>query len=187
MAWTTKPIFIGAHFWFVPDGTAYTSPGPGGNVSQGGTWPDANEPNWANWALGACESFDIDPKYGTKEEILVPSPGAVQAQDVIIPYAIPEVKFVLLQTDVLAVQLALNTQKLWATATTQFNPNGGGGPGAKGILKAQKYDHNNNLILNWSSWAFVQLSGSLKGAPKTMTRPEYVATLLYSANNTGAV
>jgi hypothetical protein len=186
MAWTSKPLFIGAHFWLVPDGTAITSPSAS-NVSQNGVWPDADEPLWANYKLGACESFDLDPKYGTKEEILVPSPGAVQAVDVQIPYAIPEVKFICLFTDVLAPQLALNTQKLFTTGVTQFNPNGGGGPGVRGILKAQAYDQSNNLILNWQSWAFVQLSGSWKGAPKTMTKPEFVATLLYSDNNTGSI
>jgi hypothetical protein len=185
--WTSNSVFIGAHFWLAPVGAAYTSPAPGGNISQGGTWPDVNEPNWANWALGACESFEIDPKLATGEVILAPMPGAAVAFDKVIPYAEPEVTFTLLITDVLAVQLALNTQKLFGTATTQFNPNGGGGPGQRGILKAQKYDQNNNLILNWQSWAFVELKTALKGAPKTMTKPEYVAKLLYSANNTGGV
>ncbi len=185
--WATKALYIGAHFWFVPDATAITSPSAA-NVSQNGIWPDESEPNWGNWALGHCESFDIDPKAATAEDILVPSPGAVQAIDSISPYAIPEVSFTLLFTDVLAVQLALNTQKLFdAPGTTQFNPNGGGAPGMKGVLKAQKYDQDNNLILNWQSWVKIMLKSPLKGAPKTMTKPDYLAKLLYSPNNTGAI
>lgn len=180
------PRFIGSHIWIVPDGVAYTSPAPG-TISQAGTWPDASEPNWANWAMGDVESCEIDPKLGPREEILSPSPGAVQATDVIVPYAVPQFKFTLLQIGPLAVQLALNTQALYAAVTTQFNPNGGGGPGVRGIIKAQKYDHNNNLILNWQSWAFIELSGSLKMAPKNMTKPEFIATLLYSVNNTGSI
>lgn len=184
MSWSTKPIFIGAHFWFAPLDAAFTSPAAG-TVSQDGTWPDGAEPNWDDWYIGICESFEVDPKYGTAEEILVPSPGAVQARDVQIPYAIPQVKFTMLDTPVLAPQLALNTQQLFATATEQFNPNGGGGPGIRGILKAQNYDHHNTLILNYQSWAFLQLDGSFKGAPKTMTKPGFMATLLASDNNTG--
>ena len=186
MAWTSKPLFIGSHFWFAPIGAAFTSPGAG-TVSQYGTWPNAAEVNWASWALGACESFDLDPKAATYEDILVPSPGAVQAVDSISPYVLPEISFTLLYTDVLAPQLALNTQQLWATATTQFNPNGGGAPGLLGILKAQKYDQNNNLILNWQSWVRIMLKSALKGAPKTMTKPDYMAKLLYSPNNTGSI
>jgi hypothetical protein len=183
---TTKSLFIGAHFWIAPLGAAFTSPS-GGNITQNGTWPDVGEANWATWALGICESFDIDPKAATSEMILAPSPGAVQVIDEISPYATPEISFTLLQVDSLAFQLALNTQQLWATATTQFNPNGGGGPGLRGIIKAQKYDQQNNLILNYQSWAYIKLKSALKGAPKTMTKPEYTATLLYSPNNTGAI
>lgn len=186
MSWLSKALYIGAHVWIAPDGAAFTSPSAG-TISQNGAWPDVSEPNWANWAMGICESFDVDPKMAATEQILAPSPGAVQAIDEISPYAIPEASFTLLITDVLAVQLALNTQQLWGTATTQFNPNGGGAPGLKGIIKFQKYDHKNNLVLNWESWAFIKLKSPLKGAPKTMTKPEYTATLLYSANNTGAI
>jgi hypothetical protein len=186
MAWTQKPLFIGAHFWLIPVGSNFTSPA-GGVVSQYGTWPDQNEPTWPSYALGACESFDLDPKIATAEDILAPSPGAVQAIDKISPYALPEVSFTLLQVDSLAIQLALNTAQLFGSANTQANPNGGGAPGVRGILKAQKYDHNNNLILNWQSWAFVQLKSALKGAPKTLTKPEYTASLLYSQNNVGTV
>ena len=185
--WIVKPIYVGSHFWFAPLNAAFTSPSAG-VVTQSGTWPDVNEPNWNTaWALGICESAEIDPKPGTEEVILAPSPGAVQATDVVVPYAVPEIKFTTLTVDVLAPQLALNTQQMFATATTQFNPNGGGGPGIRGILKCQHYDQNNNLILNWQSWAFVKLSAALKFAPKSLTKPEYIATLLASVNNTGSI
>ena len=184
--WISKPLFVGAHFWFAPIGQAFTSPAAG-NITQMGAWPDVGEANWTNWALGTCESFEIDPKPATGEVILTPLPGTVQATDKIIPYATPEVMFTLLYTDALAVQLALNTQKLFQTGVTQFNPNGGGSAGARGILKAQKYDQDNNLILNFQSWVIIELKSGLKGAPKTMTKPEYTATLLYSPNNTGSV
>jgi len=180
-------MFIGAHFWLAPDGAAFTSPSASTVSQDGEVWPDESEANWDTWALGIVESFSLDPKHGNKEVILSPSPGAVQARDVIIPYAIPELDFVLLQTGALAFQLALNTQELFANATTQFNPNAGGGPGIRGILHAQKYDHENNLVIDWRSWAFVELKGALKGAPKQMTKPEFVATLLYSDNNTGLI
>ncbi len=187
MAWTVKPMYVGAHYWFAPLNAAFTSPSAG-VVSQNGTWPDVNEANWsAAWALGVCESTEIDPKYGTSEMILSPSPGQVQAIAEVIPYAIPEVKFTTLTVDVLAPELALNTQQLFATATTQFNPNGASGPGLQGILKCQKYSQDNVLILNWQSWAFVKLASALKFAPKALTKPEYVATLLSSPNNTGSI
>lgn len=186
MAWKQQALFIGAHFWLAPLGAAFTSPAAG-VISQNGAWPDQAEENWANWALGACESIDIDPKMATEELILAPSPGAVQAIDVVAPYATPEVSFTLNQTDSLAIQLALNTQQIFASATTQFNPGGGGAPGVKGILKIQNYDQNNNLILNVQFWAFVKLKSALKGAPKTLTKPEYTATLIYSPNNTGSI
>ena len=179
-------MFIGAHFWFVPEGTEITSPSSE-TVEQNGVWPDADEPNWANWKLGVVGNFEIDPKYGPREEILAPTPGAVQANDVVIPYGIPECKFMLREVNSLAVQLALNTQQLWANGAEAFNPNGGGGPGVRGILKAQKYDHKNVLVLSWMSWVFLQLSGSLKGDPKAITQPEFIATLLYSDNNTGTI
>lgn len=187
MAWTSNPIFIGAHFWFAPKGSAFTSPAPG-TITQDGAWPDVGEPNWPNWALGTCESFEIDAKYGPQEQILAPSPGAVKARDVVIPFAIPEVKFTTLVTDSLAVQLALNTGPLWGNpAATVAIPNAGGGPGVRGIFKAQKYDQNNNLLLNYQTWGLIQLATPLKGAPKAMTKPEFMVTILDSANNTGAV
>lgn len=181
-------MFVGAHFWFVPEGSAITSPSAS-VVSQNGVWPDANEPNWNNYYLGIIESFDIDPKYGPSEDILVPSPGAVQAEDRLIPYAIPEVKIAMLDVPALAIQLALNTQQLFPETgvDVNFNPNGGGGPGVRGILKAQNYDQKNNLILNYQNWTFMQLDGSLKGAPKTLTKPAFVGTLLASNNNSGLV
>ncbi len=188
MAFTTKSIFIGCHLWLAPLGDAFTSPAPGVIAQLGAAnWPDSDETKWADWALGIVASFDVDPKYGPREEILAPSPGAVQAMDVLIPYAIPEIKFSLLQVSSLAPQLALNTERLFATANTVATPNGGAAPGIRGILKAQKYDQNNNLIWNWQSWAFVQLDGSLKGDPKSMTKPGFMGTLLYSDNNDGAV
>jgi len=185
MAFTKQAAFIGAHFWFVPVGTAFTSPSAA-TVSQNGIWPDGAEPLWPNWKLGIIESFDLDPKYGPREEILEPSPGAVQATDIIIPYAIPEIKFTTLDISPLAIQLALNTPNLMS-GLADANPNAGGGPGVRGILKAQKYNHSNVLILNYSSWCFIQMQGSLKGAPKNMTKPEYIATLLKSVNNVGVV
>lgn len=186
MAWTSKAIYIGTHFWFAPSGVAFTIPGAG-TVSQNGTWPGQSDPNWAVWAMGYAESFEIDPKMASSEMILAPSPGTVQAVDEISPYAIPEISFTLLFTDSLAPQLALNTAQLWATANTVATPNAGGAPGIRGILKAQKYDQNSNLIINWSSWVFLKLKSALKGAPKTLTKPEYTATLLYSVNNIGGV
>jgi hypothetical protein len=178
-------MFVGAHFWFAPKGAAFTSPGAG-NIAQEGTWPDEDEPNWDNWYLGIVEGFDLDPKYGPTEQILRPSPGAVQAIDEIVPFAIPEVSITLSQVPALAWQLALNLENIWATPSDSFTPNGGGGPGVRGILKSQKYDHENNLVLDYWSWAFMKLKGALKGAPKTMTKPEFVSTLLYSSNNAGS-
>lgn len=186
MAWQSKAIFIGSHVWFVTLNAAYTSPNAG-NVTQNGAWPDQNDPNWINWALGTIESAEIDPKPATGEEILAPTPGAVQAIDNIVPYALPEFAFTTLLTDALAIQLAYNTQQLTNAMSTTFAPNGGGGYGARGILKVQKYDHNNNLIMNWQSWVFLGLKSGLKAAPKTMTKPEYMAKLLYSPNNVGTV
>ena len=184
--WTRNPIFIGAHFWLAPLGVSISSPSAV-NISQNGVWPDADEPKWAtDFALGICESFEYDPKLATAEDILAPSPGRVQAIDKISPYALPEVAFTLTTVDVLAVELALNTARLFATANTSAIPNAGK-PGLRGILKAQKYDQNDNLILNWQSWVFITLKSGLKGAPKTLTKPEYAASLLYSPNNIGSV
>ena len=187
MAWTQKPLFIGAHFWLMPVGSNFTSPGAGGVVSQYGTWPDQNEPTWPTYALGNCESFDLDPKIATAEDILAPMPGAVQRVDVISPYALPEIQFTLNTVDSLGIQLALNTAQIFGSANTAANPNGGAAPGVKGILKIQNYDQNNNLILNIQSWVYVTLKSALKGAPKTLTKPEYMAALIYSPNNLGSV
>lgn len=187
MSWTRKPLYIGSHIWFAPLGATYTLLAPGA-ISQDGTWPDVTDPKWAStWALGICESLEIDPKPGPSEVILNPNPGQVTAEDVANSYAIPEVKFATLNVDVLAPQLALNAQQLFATATTQFNPNGSSSPGIRGILKVQQYAQDNTLILNFQSWAFLTISGSYKGAPKNLTKPEYVATLLRSVNNSGAI
>ena len=185
---TQKSLYIGAHFWIAPLGAAFTSP-VAANITQNGAWPDAAEPNWAKWAMGICESFEIDPKLATSEVILAPSPGRVQAVDEIIPYSVPEISFTLLQTDALAVQLALNTQVLAnnIVGANPATPNGGGAPGIKAILKAEKYDQDNNLILNYQTWAFIKLKSALKGAPKTMTKPDFVATCLFSPNNLGQV
>jgi hypothetical protein len=180
----TKSMFIGSHFWVAPIGAAFTSPAAG-VIAQEGVWPDADEPLWDSWYLGIVGSSEVDPKYGPSEQILRPSPGTAQATKVLIPYAIPEVSITLLQNNRLVPQLALNTQQLWGTERTQFNPNGGGGPGLECILKAQKYDHENVRILNWMSWAFIQLKGTWKQDVKAMTKPEFMATLLYSSNNTG--
>jgi hypothetical protein len=182
----TKARFIGAHFWLAPEGAAFTSPAPG-NITQDGAWPDEAEAEWDNWKLGVCESFSIDPKYGPQEDVLAPSPGAVKLRDTVIPYAIPEIKFTLLQDGPLSLQLALNTQKLFATGTTQFNPNGGGGPGQRGILWAQKYDHENVALWTFVSWIMISLDGPLEGAPKTMTKPKFMARLMDSDNNTGEI
>lgn len=186
----TRAMFIGSHFWFAPVGDAFTIPGAGVIAQTGANnWPGTADPNWANWALGICESMQIDPKLGPREEILSPTPGAVQAMDVEIPYAIPEVSFTLLQAGNLALQLGLNTEKLFGVTSvvTDFTPNGGGGPGARGILKAQKYDHKNVLLWTFASWVMIELKSPLKGAPKSMTKPEFMATLLYSDNNEGAI
>jgi hypothetical protein len=181
--WKQNPIFIGAHVWFAVLGDAFTSPAPG-TVSQNGAWPDVSEPKWStDWAIGTVESFDIDPKYGPKEEILEPSPGQVQATDVIIPFAIPELKLITTKSDVLAVQLALNSTRLINGTAASFATNGSNGAGVRGIFKMQSYDHQNNLILNVTTWAVAYLSGQFKGAPKNMTKPEYLFTFLYSANN----
>ena len=187
MIWTRKSLFIGAHIWLVPDGAAITSP-EAANVSQtGAIWPDADEPLWPNWKLGEVESYDIEPNYGGDEQVLSPPTAGVgiQVKDVISPYAAPVIKFVVQEVDVLAIQLALNTQKLHATAVEQFNPNVGGEPGQKGILKFQNYDHKGNLILNVQTWALVRLSSPFKGALKTASKPEYEAFILSGAGNTG--
>jgi hypothetical protein len=185
--WRSNPIFIGAHFWLAPNGAAFTSPGAGTISQNGATWPDAGEPNWTNWALGVCESFDIDPKYASGEDILTPSPGTLTPTDHIIPFSQPEIAFTLAFADALAVQLALNTLAIFPTGPTVATPFGGGAPGVRGILKAQKYDQNNNLILNLTVWAFVMLKTALKGSGKAMTKPEYTAKILGAANNIGSV
>jgi len=186
MAWQSKPIYVGSHIWLAQIGAAFLSPAAG-VVSQMGQWPDPADPGWPNWAMGVVESLDVDPKMASSEIILAPTPGAVQALDEISPYAVPEISFTCLYTDALAEQLAYNTQPLANGMNEQFAPNGGGGPGVLGIIKCQKYDQNNNLLINWQSWAFIKLKSALKHAPKTMTKPEYTATLLYSPNNYGTI
>src|SRR6185312_11980706 len=108
-------------------------------------------------------------KPGPKEQILTPSPGVVKATAVISPFAIPEIKFTLLTTPVLAPQLALNVENIWGTNSTLLVPNSNGnGYGINGILKMQKYDQKNQLLINGITWGFMELNGGFKGAPKTM-------------------
>lgn len=184
--WSTRPIFVGAHFWFAPEGAAFTSPAAD-TIAQNGVWPDGDEPNWDSWYLGTVESFEVDPKPGPKEQILTPSPGVVKATAVVSPFAIPEIKVTLLQTPVLVAQLALNAANIWGTNSTLLVPNSNGnGYGVNGILKVQKYDQKNALLANYITWAFMELQGAWKGAPKTMTKPEFMATVLDSVNNDGA-
>jgi len=57
----------------------------------------------------------------------------------------------------------------------------------KGILKCQKYAQDNTLILNFSCWVYLKLKSGFKGALKTLTKPEYTATVLIANNNTGSV
>lgn len=188
-----KPIYVGAHLWIVPAGATFTHKDIAGVdtvgsyvVSQNGDWPGAGQ-DWSAWALAAVKMASIDPKYGPQTDILEPSPGQLQATDSVIPYALPEMDFTLQKVPTLAPQLALNTQQLWATATTQFNPNGANGPGLRAIIKCQKYSQDNVKIIDWMSWSFIQLKGALKFDPKVLTEPEFTAKLLYSVNNTGTI
>ncbi len=181
--WTRKNLFIGAHLWFIRSGVAITSPSAG-NVSVD-LAPDESEPLWDDYHLGVIESFQIDPKYGSAEDILAPMPGRLVKVKTIIPIATPIVHFTLKEVPKEAIEMALNAGPI-TDATTQFNPTAGH-PGMEGYLRMQDYDQDDNLILNTQNWVFLKLKSPLKGDPKSMTKPEFEADILYSVNNTGAI
>lgn len=183
MSWTRKNLFIGSHIWFIRSGTAFTSPAPG-TVSNTSI-PDTNEPLWPNYSMGVIESMQHDPKFATAEEILAPMPGHLVLTDKIIPYQTPLINFTLKEVPKEAIEMMLNCAQI-TDATTSVNPTAGT-PGMRGYLKAQKYDQNDNLILNYQVWCFLTLKSPIKSDGKTMTKPELEAALLYSVNNLGAI
>jgi hypothetical protein len=183
MSWTRKNIFIGAHLWWARKGLAFTSPAAG--TIDVNNIPDEADPLWDSFSLGVIESFQIDPKFASAESIMAPMPGRLVKTKVIVPYQEPMIAFTLKEIPKEAIEMALGTQALTDTSTT-FNPTAGT-PGMEGYLRAQKYDQENNLILNYQVWAFLRLKAPLKGDPKAMTKPEFEAEVLYSVNNQGLV
>jgi hypothetical protein len=95
------------------------------------------------------------------------------------------IQFTLKEVPKEAIEMALNTAAI-TDATTSINPTAGQA-GIRGYLKAQKYDQNDNLILNYQVWCFLTLKTALKLDGKSMTKPEFEAALLYSVNNPGAI
>ncbi len=183
MSWTRKNIFVGSHLWFIRSGTAFTSPAPG-TVSNTSI-PDSAEPLWDNYYFGNIESFAVDPKFASAEEILAPNLGHLVKVDMIIPYQTPLFNFMLKETPKEAIEMAFNAQTL-TDASASFNPTAGVA-GIRGYLKAENYDQEDHLLLDWQAWVFLKLKSPLKFDGKAMTKPEFEADLLYSVNNSGNI
>jgi hypothetical protein len=134
----TRPIVVGNHAFFFPEGKAFISPSAG--VCGRAAKPDAADTGWID--PGILDSLKVG-KSSDKRDIFAPTPGQRRLYDVIEVNRDLKFTLSLKEASPLMFEHLFGTLPLDA-ASTQYNPLEGATK--KGWLKIQQYDHVDALV-----------------------------------------
>jgi hypothetical protein len=143
--------------------------------------PVYNDTTWVQ--IPAIESVELAIDNGQGIEIWEPNPGAIEIADILRVGRKLTLKIQSQTTQPLTWQLLYRSLGLNASST-------GYTPAAVpnelyAWIKIQVYDNTNGLTQYADLFCEVVLTSALKLDPKAITKPEYTATVLSSALNTG--
>jgi len=175
----TNSHALGSHAWFIPEGRAFTSPAPG-NVAVD-AWPDADEATWANYNIGDVASCE-DTKNVETVEPRKPSPGALVRKDIITLFQSLDFKLVTNSLRRAAFELFYGSAVQLTEEEGTFVPLAA--TPVKGLLKIQRYTHENELVFAADLWVRAEITGGMKGGNGEITKPEFSFKLLDSDLNT---
>ena len=174
-----KSYALGAHHWFMPEGAAFTSPA-GGTVAVD-DWPDADEPTLSDYFIGDAESFE-DTKNVETVEVKKANPGVLVRKDIITFFQSLDFKITTNSMRRRAFQLFYGSDIELTTLVGAFAPLAAAPP--SGLLKIQRYTHENELVFAADLWVRAELTGGMKGGQQEIIKPEFSFKLLDSDNNT---
>jgi hypothetical protein len=170
---------LGSHLWFFKEGAAFTSPGAG--VVAVADWPDAAEATWSEKFIGDTEGFE-DTKNIEEVEVRKPSPGALVRKDIITMFQSLEFKATTNSLRRIAFEIMYGSAVALTEEEGTFVPLAATPP--KGLLKIQRYTHENELVFAADLWVRAKLTGGMRGGNSEIIKPEFTFLLLDSTLNT---
>jgi len=174
-----KSYALGSHGWFVPENTAFTSPGPGGVVAVN-LWPDKDDPIWDSKFIGDTEDFD-DKKNVEEVEVKKPAPGVLVTKDILTLFQSLEFMMTTNSLRRLAIQIMYGSAIELTDAVGEFVPLSA--PPPSGLLKLQRYTHENELVFAADLWVRAKVEDAMKGGNNAVVKPKFTFRLLDSPLN----
>lgn len=175
---TTRPMIVGAHVFWAPEGGAFTIPSSG-TVSRSAK-PGSTDTIWAT--LGVVKDAELDHAR-SETEIFAPLPGQKRLYDVIETMRKLTLKVTLENVSPLVMQLVFGSLPLNASST-QFNPLEGSA--VKGWAKLQLYDDQDQLVLTVDAYCRMKLASAL-ALGDSAVQPSIEFSFLHSTLNTGSL
>jgi hypothetical protein len=170
---------LGSHAWFIPEGRAFTSPDAGTVAVD--DWPDAAEATWSDYGIGDIEGWE-DTKNVETVEPRKPRPGALVRKDIITLFQSLDFKMTTNSLRRLAFELFYGSAVPLTDEEGTFVPLAA--TPSKGLLKIQRYTHENELVFAADLWVRAEITGGMKGGNGEITKPEFSFKLLDSDLNT---
>lgn len=170
---------LGSHVRFLPEGTAFTSPGAG-NVAVD-DWPDADEPTLNDYNIGDVEDWS-DKKNVETEEVFKPNPGILTRKDIITFFQSLDLEFTTNSLRRIAMQIMYGSAVTLTEGVGEFVPLAAEPP--KGLLLIQRYTQENELVFMLNIWARVDLQEAASGNKK-LVKPKFMVKMLDSDLNYG--
>ena len=174
---------LGKHAFFFRDGDLITIPATGSaaGVSGRNNKPDATDPNYND--LDVVEDWSWDNKSMGDEKVNAPSPGRMQAYDLVEKGSELMLKWTSPILQGIAIEIFLRTSQKLTSAGGIFNPNTA--PPRKGWIHTELYDNNNNFAMNLDVYGVLRITGGIASKEGTILRPQYEFNVLYSTQAVG--
>lgn len=173
-----KSYALGSHAWFMPEGSAFTSPAPG--VAAVDALPDAAELTWNDYFIGDTEDWSDKKKIET-EETMKPKPGILVRKDIITFFQSLDMEMTTNSLMRIAMQIMYGSAVKLTTGVGQFVPMQQ--PPPSGWLKLQRYTQNNQLVFAADLWVRADVQETSSGNKK-IVKPKFMMSLLDSDLNT---
>jgi hypothetical protein len=175
-----------SHLWFIPEGTAFTSPGAG-TVSTT-AWPDASESTLANFKLANCKKVTKSAPGGTRVEEWTVGTDRLELEDAYFVKNNFKLVATVTRTYAIAYGLLMNAASALNSSSSSFTPNAGLAA-IRGLAKLQQYDQAGSLIAYMDIYALLTLPSDIDFDPESGEGTPWQLTLelIKSVNNAGSI
>lgn len=153
-----------SHLWFIPEGTAITSPSSG-NVSTT-LFPDASETTLANFKLANIKKLTKSAPGGTRVDEWTVGTSRLEFEDGYFVKNNFKLMGTVTKTYPICYGLLMNATGALSSASSTFTPNSGLAA-IRGVAKLQQYDQTGALIAFMDFYALLTLPNDVDFDPES--------------------